>query len=129
MSKPRKLAVKGLRIARDLVERGWIRKGRETIHYMATDCIDRGHEEAMRTAEGTVSYLHGDSARVSTLMYSAACKHVWRGTVPGTRRERMRYVAQWQHQQLTQDTIHRMLRSAVESAVLDERAYRTGGKA
>lgn len=106
-----------LREARDLAARGWILKGRDSIHHMPVDCFERaaGQRDIIDIPNPAESYA-----------LRALCEAL--GNDPGSSAARVKKIAKWQYTRITQDRIIRAFERAVDVAkqrLANERARST----
>ena len=122
--KVREDALKVLRLARDWVKAGCIRKGRTGISYMALDAI----EDAPSPLDWTPMPPVPRPVESRALAYLCLCIP---GTgEPGTYRLRMKRIYRWNARQyVTQNYIIRAYEAAVTLAVEDIRACKATLKA
>ena len=119
----RQEALEILRIARDLADRGWIKKGRESIHHMLIDCLERALYEHGHTGdngrERGIVYSH----RLTPAKYGHAlayvCRCTYKGNDPGTNSKRIRQLYNHQNTQIHSRDIYNALANAVRLAMKD----------
>ena len=132
----REKALAILRKARDRAERGWIKKGRESIHWMLGDCLEAGLYDCGYD-KGTILYrpLQSRHRSLCPIEYGLAmgyvCRALPRETDPGTNSLRIKKIGKFEDQHIHSHTIYTVLANAVRLAMADlqeRRAALRGGK-
>lgn len=93
----REAALKVLRTARDLAERGWIKKGRESVHDMLLDCVLEGYREH---GDPKWRNRHPNDIEFVTppdfaMCLSYVCRTIYRNNDPGTNRLRYKMIVKY----------------------------------